>query len=382
MSLGRHTRRWLGGALVLLMLLGALALAAHRLALTRLQAAVLDALGPTASVEAVRIHAGGVELDGLRVRAARDAATRWPAEDELRAERVRLVPQWRAMAEALWDSGGSVWRIASVQVEGAYVSVLRLREGGLRVLPSVMRRHDAAVRSGGPGARAGPPPALAVLIGRLVIADAALDFHDASIARPPHRVQLARLQGELGPLSWPALDRPVPVALNGALVGVATGAGARHGELSVKGTLTPASRDADLAIRLRNVDLRALQPYLLRVNEGGVSRGRLDLTLEASVRAQRLQAPGTVVLTDLALARTGLLSSFAGVPQQLVLAAMEKQGRIELQFTLEGRLDDPAFSLNENLATRVGIGLARALGVRVGGVVEGLGSVIKGLFGR
>ncbi len=49
---------------------------------------------------------------------------------------------------------------------------------------------------------------------------------------------------------------------------------------------------------------------------------------------------------------------------------------------LEGRLDDPAFSLNENLATRVASALAAKLGMNVGGLAEGVGSLVRGLFGR
>jgi hypothetical protein len=101
------------------------------------------------------------------------------------------------------------------------------------------------------------------------------------------------------------------------------------------------------------------------------------------VQAQRLNAPGRVTLTGLELAPApGPLGTFAGVPRAAVLAAMARNGRIEVAFTLEGRLDDPAFSLNESLATRIAGGLAESLGVSLGGVVEGVGSVIKGLFGR
>jgi hypothetical protein len=77
-----------------------------------------------------------------------------------------------------------------------------------------------------------------------------------------------------------------------------------------------------------------------------------------------------------------MLGTFAGVPRQAVLAAMSRDGKLEVAFTLEGRLDDPNFSLNENFALKVASGLASALGVSLGGVVEGVGNVIKGLFGR
>ena len=88
----------------------------------------------------------------------------------------------------------------------------------------------------------------------------------------------------------------------------------------------------------------ALQPYLLRAKEASVTRGTLDLPLDAKVIGQRLNAPG--------------------------------------RFTLEGKLDDPKFSLNELFAARFAVGLAEKLGVSLSGMVEGVGSAIKGLFGR
>ena len=92
----------------------------------------------------------------------------------------------------------------------------------------------------------------------------------------------------------------------------------------------------------------------------------------------RVHAPGTVTLTGLELAG----SSFAGLPRQAVIAAMSRDGRIQVDFTLEGRLDDPKFSLNETIAMKLAGGLAESLGVSIGGVVEGLGGMVKGLLGR
>ncbi len=61
---------------------------------------------------------------------------------------------------------------------------------------------------------------------------------------------------------------------------------------------------------------------------------------------------------------------------------MSRDEKIEVQFTLAGRLDDPNFSLNEDFATRVASALAEKLGVSMGGVVEGVGGVLKGLLGQ
>jgi hypothetical protein len=157
-----------------------------------------------------------------------------------------------------------------------------------------------------------------------------------------------------------------------------TAGGRTDGRLELGGEINALTRDARLTLQLRGVDLVTLQPYLTTVAEGGVKRGTLDLDLAPTVKHQQLRAPGRLTLTGLELGAGGL----AGVPRQAVLGFMAENDRIELDFTLEGRLDDPAFSLNETLSIRVASALAKKLGVNVGGVVEGVGGLIRGLFGR
>lgn len=356
----RRTRLLLAAAV-----LAALAIAAvvgYRAAMQQLQAAVAAALGPRASLGTIGVGWSGVEIADLRVR----AAPGWPAEDELRARHVRLRPS----LASLWRPG---WHIASVTIDAGYVSLLRSRDGRLRVLPALTERKPAV---GAPAHEAGAGPA--VHIGRIVLDGAAIDFFDASVRQPAHRMQLAELDAALGPIDWPALASPTAIELAAQFKGPH-----RSGRLAIDGEVTLATRDAQLKASVRGVDLVALQPYLLKVNEGGVRAGTLDLTLDARVKAQHLKAPGRLTLTGLELSSGGgVFSTFAGVPRQAVIAAMSRDGRIEFAFTLDGRLDDPGFSLNENVAAKLAGGLAETLGVSLGGVVEGVGGVIKGLFGR
>jgi hypothetical protein len=147
--------------------------------------------------------------------------------------------------------------------------------------------------------------------------------------------------------------------------------------------LTPATKDAQLKGELRGADLLALQPYLLKVADGGVKKGQLDLVMDARVQAQKLKAPGRLTLTGLELNEgAGVMGRFAGMSRQAALASLRKHDRIELNFTLEGRLDDPGFSVNDSLAMRFATGLADALGVSMEGVVEGVEKVFKGLLGH
>jgi hypothetical protein len=337
-------------------LLGVLA-TAWWFAAQRIEHGLRTALGPRGSVGTVALGWRGVELRELRITAARG----WPAADELRAARVIVRPD-------LWAALTGRVALGRIVVEDGYVSLLRERNGRLRVLPALLGQPAAAGDGGA---------AFALGIGRIELRRGEVAFLDASVRRPPLAVRLTDFDAEIGPLALPALDAPVGVTARATVKGLAAD-GRSDGTLALDGEVTPATRDADLKLVLRRVDLRALQPYLMSVADGGVKRGRMDLVLAPIVRQQQLKAPGRLTLTGLELGSGGL----AGVPRQAVLAFMSQNDRIELDFTLEGRLDDPAFSLNENLATRVASGLAGKLGVSVGGVVEGVGSVIKGLFGN
>ncbi len=335
-----------------------MALAGLHLAAGRLEAALRDALGPRASIGAVHLGLAGVVVENLRIQAAPGA---WPAADELVARRVRLRPG----LASLWSRG---WHIASIEVDDGYLSLLRNRQGKLRVLPALLEKPSSG--------SAGPAPR--VRIATIELKDVAIDFFDASVHGPMHRMRFESLQAEVGPLDIPAFDSPTDIELQAVLKGPQT-----SGRITIDGSVTIATLDATLKASVQGVDLVALQPYLLKVNEAGVKHGTLDLTLAATVKARKLHAPGRVTLTGLELASGGsMLSTFAGVPRQAVLAAMQRDGRIEVNFTLDGRLDDPSFSINDSLATKLAGGLAETLGVSLGGVVEGVGSVIKGLLGR
>ena len=265
------------------------------------------------------------------------------------------------------------WAIARIDVDGGYLALLRTREGKLVALPSLMA-HAAGAASG-----AAPTAPWQLHIASIALRDVALDLFDASVTRgAPHRLRISDLHADLGPLALPQLDERMAIDVRARFKGPQ-----RDGRLSLAGHVTPATREADLKLDAQGVELTALQPYLLKSGESAIKAGTLDLRLHAKASQQRLQAPGHLVLRGLELqSGGGMLGTFGGVPRQAVLAAMSRDGKIELDFTLEGRVDDPKFSLNEVFASRFAVGLAEKLGITLGGVVEGVGGVIKGLLGR
>lgn len=334
--------------------------AAHRVAVQRLQGALVHALGARATIGTVELGWAGLTVRDLRIAAAHG----WPAGEELEARVLRVRPD-------LTSAFGSGWRIQRIEVEDARIVLLRGRDGRLRVLPALLDQRQPTATA----ASAASVPATQVLIDHVVLSRVQVDLYDASLGLArPHRVQLADLHARLDTLAAPDFDQPMQLDVEAAVKGPA-----RDGRLTLAGTLTPATRDAQLRGELKGVDMVALQPYLLKVADGGVKRGTLDLQLQATVKAQKLKAPGRVTLTGLEL---GEGSGLQGLSRQAAVAALKRRDRIELGFTLEGRLDDPAFSINDSLAMRFAAGLAEALGVSLEGVVEGVGKVFKGLLGR
>lgn len=364
-------RRWLGLPrwLVVLIVLLLLAVAgfffARHLAVEGLRAQILQALGPESEVGEIVVGWSAVEVRDLRIRAPEGKGA-WPAREQLRAARVVVVPSVRDLLSARI-------RIQRVRIEDAYLSVLRTREGRLRLLPTLLERKSA-------GGGAAPE----VSIDRIELDRGALEFFDASVRQPAHRIRLEGLDVELQDLHLPRLESRMALEASGTVKGVR-----QDGRLKLKGWLEIAAKNSELKTTLSGVDLIAFQPYLIKASETGVRRGTLDLDLQSSVRGNRLHAPGTVTLSHLELApASGAFATFMGMPRQAVVNSMkDDKDRIVIRFTLDGNLSDPHFSLNENLALRTGAAMAELLGISVetvtksvGKAAEGVGDVIRKVF--
>lgn len=364
-------RRWLGlprwlFVLIVLVLLGIAGFFfARHLAVQGLRAQILDALGPESEVGEIVVGWSSVEVRDLRIKAPAGKGA-WPAPEQLRAARVVVVPSVRDLLSARI-------RVQRVRIEGAYLSVLRTREGRLRLLPTLLERKSA-----GDGA------APEVTIDRIELEQGAVEFFDASVRQPAHRIRLEGLDVELQDLHLPRLESRMALDASGTVKGVR-----QDGRLKLKGWLEIAGKNSELKTTLSGVDLIAFQPYLIKASETGVRRGTLDLDLQSSVRANRLHAPGTVTLSHLELApASGAFATFMGMPRQAVVNSMkDNRDRIVIRFTLDGNLSDPHFSLNENLALRTGAAMAELLGISVesvtksvGKAAEGVGDVIRKVF--
>ncbi len=351
---------------MLVALLVASTAGAYYFALHRLEREVIKLLGDHSEYATLQVSLSSILITDLRIHddPEADAVDGWPTQDELRATRVVAEPDLRSL---LSDN----ILIRKLRFEQAYLPVMRV-DGRVRFLPTLLEsRRRARAAKGQPE---GLPPKKYVHIAHVELIDAAIDFYDATVAKKPHLIPLRHIEGSVDKLKLPTLDEEAAIDLHGT-----ASANGNTGKVSLQGRLVPHTRDSRLELQLRGVDLRLLQPYFVKATQTQIEAGTLDMDITSTVRDHVLQAPGTMVLHGLKLGG-GLASG--SLSRRLALAILaDKNDRIDLQFSLAGKLTEPKFSLNEELHTRVVIALAKSLGVSIESLGKGALDVGEGIGG-
>ena len=348
----------------------------YRLGVRLLQGKIVEALGPGSRVTELKVNWFTIELLGVTI----DAPKGWPAARALEAERITIVPDLRSLLTS------ERIRIASLVVDKPYISMLRT-PGALRLIPSLTESEDKAQSSSA--------AARAVTISAIDLKDGIVELYDATVSRPPLKVRIEQIDAVIRDLAVPAAGK-THFELAGVVKGI------KHdGRAKISGWASAGAQDSSSRIVLTAVDLVALQPYLVKKNEVQISNGSLDLNLDSKVRQNHLDGKGKVVLRDLQFTPArGLFDTFMGLPRGAVIGFLkDNHNAIAVDFTLKGDTDNPNFSLNENLSTRIAASMAGTLGVSIknvaesigtlgrkgvegaGSVAEGIGSVVKRLFG-
>jgi uncharacterized protein involved in outer membrane biogenesis len=374
-------RRWQIVILAALLLLISGIVTGYRLGVRLLHDRIADALGPGSSIASLKVNWFSLDLRGVAIQAPKD----WPTGRAFRAERITIVP---SLGTLLNDQ----IHISSIVFEKPYLAVLRTREKmvivpGLAETPASKKNADA---------RLGHASRRTVTISKITMQQGVVELFDATVSRPPLKTRLERVDGVIRDIAVPWLKTKTHFELAGMVKGM------RHdGRVKAAGWVGPARRDSSSRITLDTVDLVSLQPYLVRLGEAQLRNGTLDLRLNSEVRANRLDGKGKIIIRDLEFAPSrGYFETFMGVPRSAVISFLKNhENAIDVDFVLTGDTSNPSFSINEAIATRLAMGMATELGVSirglaedfgtlgrrsvegVAGVVEGAGSVLKGLLG-
>ncbi|HEY1609410.1 MAG TPA: DUF748 domain-containing protein [Paraburkholderia sp.] len=356
------------GAAIVVVVLALLALGGLFALQHKVKSEIIDVLGPLGSAERIDVGLKSIELTNVVLKAPPD----WPAPDALRAAHVTITPDRHALL-------AHRVHILAVTISGFDLTVLRLANGSIRLLPNL--RQSVSNEAGGtpPGGNASSLPR-EKLIDHIAFQNGTIDFFDRSVSNPPYRVTVSDANASVDHLRLPALADPSQVSVTGSIRGPS-----HTGQLTFGGWIKVASRDSQTTTTLRNVDVAALYPYLMTkaptAANARITGGTLDLDLQSTVQNYHLHAPGTLTLHDLRLEpASNPVDTFMSIPTRAAIAALKtRNGDLTLHFTLEGNLRDPKFELNDRLLTDIRTGFAKALGVSAEGVVKGAGETAKGL---
>ena len=350
-------KKWALIILAAIVLLVVGAIVGFQAAVGLLKGKVVEALGPGSEIQAVQMGWSGVEVHGLRIKGPRG----WPATDTLRAERVVIFPGLRSLLS-------DTIHISTVTVVRPYLSAVRTRDGRLRILPTLLEAPDPAPKGKAPAGPAMP----SVAISRILVKDGVVDLFNYSVPSSPFKIRLEKIQATVRNVAVPSLKGKSQFDLDAVVKGIQ-----QDGRAKIVGWAEIASKDSSVKTELRSLDLVALQPYLIQASDARVQRGSLDLDLQSEVRNNRLRAPGTVVISDLEFAPSrGTSEMFMGVPRSAVVNFLKNENnKIAINFTIEGDLNNPQFTLREALATRLAAGLGELLGVSIRGLAEGVGTL-------
>lgn len=340
--------------------------ATWQLAIRSLKSQVEQALGPQGEVREIRVGLTGIEILDIRIRAQKNSG--WPSEDELRAKRIVATPD-------LLDLLTARLSIDSIRIEDAYISMLHTRNGQMKIIPSLLEMQTVPAGKPAPDQARKPAdgkPDTQTSIGNILLTGGVIEFYDASIRSTPIKLRLEQIDASIGKLLLPDLTGHTAIKIEGILKG-----NRQDGKLAIDGSIELATNASGFSTKLRGIDMTVLQPYLIQSAETGVRRGTLDLDLKSSVTKGKLRAPGTLTLADLELASSS--GAFMGLPRSAAIGMMkDKKGRLSVKFVLEGDINDPKFSLNEQMATRLGSSLATTLGISLESLAKGVSGVGSG----
>ena len=208
-------------------------------------------------------------------------------------------------------------------------------------------------------------------IDRLRIQEGAVDFEDRKVEGSPADIHMRKMDLDVRDIRYPFASVHSPLALKGKMVGPS-----KEGDLETKGWIDFNSLDMDTVFKVREIEVKTLEPYYRKRVSAEIESGYMTMQAKITVQKKIIDAPGSLELIDLRI-REGGGSVFYIPAKTLVSLLKDKGNRIHVDFHVKGNLEDPQFSLQENVMRKVAISLAEALGVPIKVVGE---EFFKGTF--
>jgi hypothetical protein len=207
---------------------------------------------------------------------------------------------------------------------------------GAKPEPKATAPKVAAAPAPKPAATAAPGPA--VKIGQVTLQGGNVTFSDRSV-RPSYTAELTELAGRVSGLSstpGTTADLDVRGSVN------------RSGALTILGKVNPLAKDlfADVQVSLAGFELPPASPYTGKYAGYGISKGKLDLSLDYKIAGGKLDAKNKVVLDQFTFGDKVDSPDAVNLPVRLAVALLkDRNGVIDIDLPIAGSLEDPEFKV-------------------------------------
>lgn len=301
-----------------------------------------------------------------------DGTLRWPAldsgqrrfEGSVRLDELLLKDTHRAEPLLAWEAlalAPVVVDLQPLRVQAGELKLtkpdarLRVESDGRSNLARVLRQAPAASAEAVASTTPAPPeggetaagtagevdaasPRPEIHLDAFTLEGGAFRFVDQSL-QPAFDLQVSQFGGQVRNLSSQLNDRS-QVDLEGLVDDYA--------RLRIAGAINPLSEPiySDLTLTMDNFELTGVSPYTVKFLGNPVEKGKLTLDLAYHIEQERLTASNRVVIDQFTLGPDQPSPDATDLPVELAIALLEDSaGRITIDLPLEGRRDDPQFSL-------------------------------------
>ncbi|MEN6617639.1 MAG: DUF748 domain-containing protein [Syntrophorhabdus sp.] len=339
------------GVIVLVFLIAILALVKYANAIAK--AGVERVLGKDFSIGSIELKWGSVRARNLAIKNKAGESVVHIDELAVRADFMGILKK--------------KYIISSVTVENPYMYVEVDHKGNLvsPVFPSLEKKEKKKDET---------PPG-PVTFKKITVKNGSVDYMDRKSPRVPVLTKIREINLEMTDVTYPFTNDASKYSIHATVP-----AGNHTATVKSEGKLKLASKDVESVSHVRNLDLVHFKPYYDKANQKiHVKSGVIDLDIRAMVVSRKINAPGKATLRGLELdTGAGMTSLFMGVPANLLVSTLKKQGdQLPVEFVVTGDLDNPKFNIAESFMNRISLALAEKLGVSVqdiGKSVIGLGT--------
>lgn len=250
--------------------------------------------------------------------------------------------------------------VSDVVLQKPFVRIQIDKQGKLvNPLLNVLQAETGPTEAGPSQEKKNEPPTQVNLKG-LKISQGEVLILDGKVAAPPHPMRLTDISLTMDQFATPPQDTWTTYECSLNIPGKeSTGVLRKSGKTKLK------SLDTVSKVSLQGLDITTVKPYILKAGDVDVTRGTLSLDVDLHIDKRNLNSPAKAVLRNLQFAPSkGPGEKFIAIPRSAVVSFLEaNNNQIALDFTVEGSIDDPKFSLRETMATRFAMQFAQKLGL-------------------